>query len=427
MYVTTRSNRNEQWGLVENLGPTINSYRGDGVPYISSNDLELYFNSWRDGGYGGGDLYVSKRATANDPWGEPENLGPLVNSEYHDVNPCISSDGCILFFSGSQSGDTHRPGGYGGADIWMTRRASHSAPWEAAVNLGPPVNGPAHEIAPRISPDGSKVYFTTLSAGAWENWQVQIIPICDFNGNGQVNSKDVLCMASCWSTDDPLCDIGPFAWGDGTVDLQDLIVLSEYLGKEFIDPTLIAHWALDEAEGDAANDSVSGEDSFVLGEPVWQPDGGMVGGALELDGIDDCIITSTGPNPVEGSFSIVAWIKCSTRSQVIVSQPNGSDWLAVDVEGKLMTELNVTSGQSAAPLLSQALITDDQWHHIGLVWDGSRRMLGIDSVIVAEDTQDGEGVYSSGLYIGVGKDYAADTYFSGLIDDVRIYNRVVSP
>ena len=61
------------------------------------------------------------------------------------------------------------------------------------------------------------------------------------------------------------------------------------------------------------------------------------------------------------------------------------------------------------------------------MWDGSKRMLGVDGVIVAEDIQDGAGIFGSGLYIGVGKDYTADTYFSGLIDDVRIYNRVVSP
>jgi hypothetical protein len=54
-------------------------------------------------------------------------------------------------------------------------------------------------------------------------------------------------------------------------------------------------------------------------------------------------------------------------------------------------------------------------------------MLSVDGVEVAKDTQDGQGVYGSGLYIGVGKDYAAGTYFSGLTDDVRIYNRVVSP
>ncbi|MHC4463466.1 MAG: LamG-like jellyroll fold domain-containing protein [Planctomycetota bacterium] len=44
-----------------------------------------------------------------------------------------------------------------------------------------------------------------------------------------------------------------------------------------------------------------------------------------------------------------------------------------------------------------------------------------------EDTQDVLGGSYDGIYIGTGKAMAAGTFFSGLIDDVRIYNRAVSP
>jgi hypothetical protein len=98
-----------------------------------------------------------------------------------------------------------------------------------------------------------------------------------------------------------------------------------------------------------------------------------------------------------------------------------ANWLAVDTEGNLMTELKCT-GRSAGPLLSETVITDGQWHCIGLVWDGLHRTLFVDGVAVAEDTQHGLVGSEMGLYIGVGKDYANDTFFSGLIDDVRIYN-----
>ncbi len=46
---------------------------------------------------------------------------------------------------------------------------------------------------------------------------------------------------------------------------------------------------------------------------------------------------------------------------------------------------------------------------------------------VAEDTQPGLENSQMGLYFGVGKNYAAGTFWSGLIDDIRIYNRAVSP
>jgi hypothetical protein len=163
-----------------------------------------------------------------------------------------------------------------------------------------------------------------------------------------------------------------------------------------------------------------------MGEPVWHPVGGVIGGALELDGIDDCIISITIPNPTKGSFSVITWIKGGAPGQVIISQPNGSNWLAVDAEGNLMTELK-SSDSLAGPLFSETVITDGQWHRIGLVWNGSNRTLYVDGVAVAEDTQPGLEGSQMGLYIGTGKTMESGTYFSGLIDDVRIYIRVVSP
>lgn len=53
--------------------------------------------------------------------------------------------------------------------------------------------------------------------------------------------------------------------------------------------------------------------------------------------------------------------------------------------------------------------------------------LYVDDVEVAKDTQPGLVSSEGGLYIGTGTDMALGTYWSGLIDEVRIYNRAVSP
>jgi hypothetical protein len=91
-----------------------------------------------------------------------------------------------------------------------------------------------------------------------------------------------------------------------------------------------------------------------------------------------------------------------------------------------MTELT-SSGRDGSPLQSQGVVTDGQWHSVGLVWDGLQRTLCVDGVVVAGDTQSGMAASAGGLYMGVGKDFAPDSFSSGLIDDVRIYNRAVSP
>jgi len=81
------------------------------------------------------------------------------------------------------------------------------------------------------------------------------------------------------------------------------------------------------------------------------------------------------------------------------------------------------------PLESQSQIADGQWHHVGFVWDGSYRYLYVDGTEVAKDTQAlAQLKYSNGgLHIGTSKKRDTGTFFSGLIDDVRIYNKALSP
>ena len=50
---------------------------------------------------------------------------------------------------------------------------------------------------------------------------------------GIVDSTDVCIVVDNWGTDNSICDIGPMPWGDGTVDVQDLIVLAEHLFEEY--------------------------------------------------------------------------------------------------------------------------------------------------------------------------------------------------
>ena len=252
---------------------------------------------------------------------------------------------------------------------------------------------------------------------------VPIVPILDFNGDEIVDSDDTRIMLDHWHTDESLYDVGPMAWGDGIVDAQDLIVLAEYLLLE--DVRLIAHWKLEETKGIIAHNSINGNDGTLSGEPLWQPSGGKVGGALEFDGIDDYISTPFILDPVKGSLSAFAWIKGGTQGQVIISQTGdfGGTWLGINPSGD-----NLMTGFSAmyfGALVSETVITDGQWHHVGFVYDldSLHRLLYVDGAQVAEDTTVVSGMPSDGgLYIGASKDLDAGTFFSGMIDDVRIYD-----
>ncbi len=436
IWVATRQTRSEPWATPENLGPTINTTGTDNTPWITREGLGLYFSSDRPGGYGGVDIWVATRTSTNDAWGEPANLGPPVNSEAGDFYPCLSSDGLVLFFSDFDNrSEGMRPGGHGLSDMWMTRRKSNIDPWEPPVNLGKGMNTRCWDTQPRISPDGSILYFTSsrpepeLLSQKEDIWQAPIIPIVDFNGDGNVDGADICTMVDQWDTNDFLCDIAPMAWGDGVVDVQDLKALAGYVGKDVVDGTLIAHWALDEAEGDITYDSAGDNDGTLLGDPVWAPEDGVVKGALILDGVDNHVVAGRVLNPADGPFSVLAWIKGGDLGQVIVSQTNGVNWLMVDaVEGTLATELAPPLQRSPVPpLVSDAAIADNLWHCVAFVWDGTSRSLYVDGMLVAQDEQGGLADCGGGLYIGCGTDQPPGSFFSGLIDDIRIYNRAVRP
>jgi serine/threonine protein kinase/Tol biopolymer transport system component len=228
LWVTTRTTSDDDWGTPVNLGPSVNTGGAFGAS-ISADELELYFHSDRSGGYGALDIWVTTRATVNDNWGAPVNLGPALNTSAQDNWPGISPDGLLLFFG------SNRPGGTGSWDLYMARRATTRDPWGPPMNLGPMVNSTAWEVGPKVSPDGSMLYFHSPRPGGFggcDIWQAPIKPVLDFNNDGVVDIVDVGIMIEHWYTDYSLCDIGPFPWGDGFVDAQDLIVLAEHLCAE---------------------------------------------------------------------------------------------------------------------------------------------------------------------------------------------------
>lgn len=90
------------------------------------------------------DIWVSQRASINDPWETPQNLGANVNTAVIDNNPALSLDEHSLYFN------SNRPGGFGNNDLYVSRRHSKrdALGWEPPVNLGSSVNSSANDTSP---------------------------------------------------------------------------------------------------------------------------------------------------------------------------------------------------------------------------------------------------------------------------------------
>jgi hypothetical protein len=255
----------------------------------------------------------------------------------------------------------------------------------------------------------------------------------DFNADRIIDREDVGLLIDHWLQDDPTYDIAPPPFGDGIVDVEDLIVVADRLFREIPPVELIAHWKLDETEGSLAADSVGLYDGVLGGDPQWQPAQGRRNGALLLDGTDDYVSTPRVLDPAVGPFSVCAWVKGGAPGQVIVSQQGGTDWLRADpTDGTLRTELRTpgTTGRAARPpgpaLGGPAVIADGQWHQVGFVRDGDQRILYVDGREVARDAAADLEPAAGGLYLGAGSGLEPGRVFTGLIDEVRIYDTALS-
>lgn len=147
---------NGVWQQPESISDNINSPGlNEGTCSISADGRVLAFTIC--GGKGKGDkdcdLYISYKTGAI--WGKPYNMGERVNSPFWDSQPSLSADGKTLYFS------SKRKGGVGEEDIWMTQVDANSGRWGDPINLGDLINTKGREVAPFIHPSQTTLYFSS--------------------------------------------------------------------------------------------------------------------------------------------------------------------------------------------------------------------------------------------------------------------------
>ena len=177
IWIATRETKDTEWSKAENLGTIINSIKNEIAPSISADGLSLFFGSNRPNGHGSSDLWLTTRETLHDDWSKPLNLGPPVNSEFCEMMSSISADGLMLIIGSSGFGP-FRPDGFGKGDLWLATRATISDPWGDPVNLGPLINSPSYDLSHCIAADSTKLYICSNRSGGFggfDIWEVSIV------------------------------------------------------------------------------------------------------------------------------------------------------------------------------------------------------------------------------------------------------------
>ena len=144
----------------------LNTTSNDGYPILSPDGLSLYIVSDREGYTGGAlnlDIWVARRASTDDAWGAPENLGLPVNSSANDWSPTPVPGNGLFFVSSGRTGNCGSLD-----DIYFTR--FRNGAWEEPQNLGCHINSTASEAGPSYfeDEDGHAIlYFSSFRDGGF--------------------------------------------------------------------------------------------------------------------------------------------------------------------------------------------------------------------------------------------------------------------
>ena len=190
------------------LDKVINSKYVEIAGSINALGNEVYFASDRPGGYGGVDLYITRKLP-NGKWGPAQNLGPGINTSSDEDFPNLSPDGKTLYFS--SKGHTSM----GGYDIFSASWDNEKKRFTSVRNLGYPVNTPEDNMNFRVSENGRYGYISALREGGYGDLDVYEVT---FN---QVEPSYTVLVGK-------LTAIGEGELVDPMISVQDLDTGEEY-------------------------------------------------------------------------------------------------------------------------------------------------------------------------------------------------------
>ncbi len=158
-------NINGTWTLIESIGENVNRNNSwESQPSITSDGNTLYFVSDREGGYGGYDIYITRKDSTG-TWSFPQNLGPVINSTGNEKSPFIHTDSQTLYFSSDGWM------GLGGYDIFYSKLNEDDS-WKIPKNIGYPINSQDDDVGFFVSTDGHYGYFASNKFEGFGGWDL---------------------------------------------------------------------------------------------------------------------------------------------------------------------------------------------------------------------------------------------------------------
>ncbi|MBN1506704.1 MAG: ABC transporter permease subunit [Sedimentisphaerales bacterium] len=191
------------------------------------------------------------------------------------------------------------------------------------------------------------------------------------------------------------------------------------------DPNLVAWWKLDR---DATDSSRNGLHGKPVGDPVWVP--GRIGGAVQLDGTDDCIDCGNPPQlTIRNELTMACWIKIEafTRPWETILAKGDRSYRLSRAWGTSRIPYFACTGTASEPdwLAGETILAGNRWHHVAAAYDGTSMILYVDGREDARKPASGQ-IADTEYALCIGENaQKPGRFLTGLVDDVRIYNRAL--
>ncbi len=143
----------------------------------------LYFTSIREDGYGGQDIYFTKKDN-KDRWMEPMNIGATINTPYDEEGVFISPDGKSIYFSSKGHNSM------GGFDIYRSDYADSK--WSNPVNLGHPINTPEDDVFFTLAANGQRGYYSSKKKDGYGSHDLYMITFLEASKPLRLHEEDAL-------------------------------------------------------------------------------------------------------------------------------------------------------------------------------------------------------------------------------------------
>ncbi|MDD5145201.1 MAG: LamG domain-containing protein, partial [Candidatus Pacebacteria bacterium] len=169
---------------------------------------------------------------------------------------------------------------------------------------------------------------------------------------------------------------------------------------------------------------------YVSGAPSFN--GGSQGSALQFDGVDDfASIPNSATVAVDSNLTVEAWIKPSgSGTRTFISKRNAAPsyydygmWVQSSSYLRFLVQTNVTY----VGITSDNVLTMGNWYHVVGTYDGSRLKLYINGVLQSNTPGLSGNITKGGNSLIIGAWIPYNETFNGSIDEIRIYNRDLSP